>query len=60
MATSQLEWASPTTGLWIGRRDGRFSGVIEVRFDGYVANTGTREEFFPTMEAARASFEAAA
>jgi len=59
MAT-RLEWASPTTGLWIGRRDGRFSGVIEVRVDGFVANSGTLEQLFPTMEAAQASFEVAA
>lgn len=60
MATTQLEWASPTAGLWIGRRDGRFSGVIEVRVDGFVANTGSLEQLFPTMEAAQASFEVAA
>jgi len=60
MSATRLEWASPTTGLWIGRRDGRFSGVIEVRIDGFVANSGSCEEYFATMEAAQASFEVAA
>lgn len=34
MAASGLVWESVATGIWIGRRDGRFTGVIEARPSG--------------------------
>lgn len=56
--TSCLEWQTVATGIWIGRYDGRFVGVIEGRpGTGFVANTPTGEKTCATLAEAKASFE---
>ena len=59
VAISRLEWQTVATGIWIGRQDGRFAGVIEGRpGTGFVANTPTGEKTCATLADAKASFEA--
>lgn len=56
--TSTLEWEAVATGVWLGRRNGRFCGVIESRpGTGFVANTPTGERICATLAEAKASFE---
>jgi hypothetical protein len=55
---SRLQWETVATGIWIGRQDGRFAGVIEGRpGTGFVANTPTGELTCATLAEAKASFE---
>lgn len=57
--TTRLQWEAVATGIWIGRDDGRFCGVIEGRpGTGFVANTPTGERTCATLAEAKASFEA--
>lgn len=57
--TSRLEWEAVATGVWIGRQDGRFCGVIEGRPGvGFVANTPIGERTCQSLDEAKASFEA--
>jgi len=57
--TSRLQWETVATGIWIGRDNGRFCGVIEGRpGTGFVANTPTGERTCATLAEAKASFEA--
>lgn len=56
--TARLQWENVATGIWIGRTDGRFCGVIEGRpGTGFVANTPTGERTCATLAEAKASFE---
>ena len=56
--TSDLQWETVSTGVWIGRADGRFCGVIEGRPGvGFVANTPTGERTCDSLDEAKASFE---
>jgi len=56
--TAGLEWQNVATGIWIGRSDGRFAGVIEGRpGTGFIANTPTGEKTCATLAEAKASFE---
>lgn len=56
--TPVLAWQAVSTGVWLGRRDGRFCGVIEGRpGTGFVANTPTGEKICATLDEAKASFE---
>lgn len=58
VAPSRLAWECVSTGIWIGRRDGRFAGVIEARPEGdYVANDSTLTVAYPTLAAAQAHFQ---
>jgi hypothetical protein len=55
---ARLQWETVATGIWIGRQDGRFCGVIEGRpGTGFVANTPTGERTCATLAEAKASFE---
>lgn len=58
LAFARLQWEMVTDTLFIGRRDGRFAGVIEGRgIEGWIASTPIGEAVFETMDAAKASFE---
>jgi len=55
---TRLEWQNVATGIWIGRSNGRFAGVIESRSGtGFVANTPVGENTCATLAEAMASFE---
>ena len=57
-----ITWTAVQAGLWVGKRDGEFAGMIEARWGhGFVATTRLARELgvFETVDAAMASFEAA-
>jgi hypothetical protein len=56
--TGSIEWTALQAGLWIGKRDREFAGMIEAHWgDGFAATTrlGQNLGMFPTVEAAMAS-----
>ena len=56
--TSGLQWEAVASGIWIGRNDGRFCGVIEGRPGiGFVANTPTGERICASLAEAQGNFE---
>lgn len=53
-----LVWESVAAGIWIGRRDGRFAGVIEARTGGdFIANDSVATVVYRTLLEAQAHFE---
>jgi hypothetical protein len=58
-ANPAITWTSVQPGLWVGKVDGEFAGMIEAtKPDGYVATTRLAKSLgtFPTVAAAKASF----
>lgn len=56
-----IHWTSVQKGLWVGKANGEFAGMIERRDDdGYVATTRLAQHLgvFPTVAEAKASFAA--
>lgn len=54
------EWTAVQSGLWVGKVNGEFAGMIEARWgEGFVATTRLAKTLgvFPTVEEAEASFE---
>ncbi len=57
--SSSTQWTIVLSGLWVGKVDGEFAGMIEARGGGgFVATTRLAKTLgtFPTIEAAQASF----
>ena len=53
-----LVWESVAAGIWIGRRDARFAGVIEARAGGdFIANDSVATVVYRTLLEAQAHFE---
>lgn len=56
-----IRWTAVQKGLWVGKTDGEFAGMIERLDDqGYVATTRLAQHLgvFPTVAEAKASFAA--
>lgn len=56
--TGSIEWTALQSGLWIGKRDREFAGMIEASWgDGFAVTNrlGRDVGMFPTVEAAMAS-----
>lgn len=54
-----IQWTAVQAGLWVGKRDGEFAGMIEARWGkGFVATTNLARELgvFTTVDEAMASF----
>jgi len=57
--TSTTEWTAVQSGLWVGKVDGEFAGMIEARWgEGFVATTRLARTLgtFATVAEAQASF----
>lgn len=57
--TSTITWTSVQPGLWVGKANGEFAGMIEKQSSqGYIATTRLAKKLgvFPTVAAAKASF----
>ena len=57
---STTEWTAVQSGLWVGKRDGEFAGMIEARWgEGFVATTRLARTLgtFATVSDAQASFD---
>lgn len=53
------EWTAVQSGLWVGKVDGEFAGMIEARWgEGFIATTRLAKTLgvFSTVEEAQASF----
>jgi len=58
---SGITWTAIQSGLWVGKSDGEFAGMIEARWgEGFAATTrlGKQLGTYPTVEQAEASFTA--
>lgn len=58
-AAKAIEWTAVQAGVWIGKLDGEFAGMIEARWgEGFVAMTrlGKSLGVFATLREAEASF----
>ena len=58
-AASKIEWTALQSGLWVGKIDGEFAGMIEARWgEGFIATTRLARTLgiFPTVKEAQASF----
>ena len=58
--TPSTEWTAVQSGLWVGKVDGEFAGMIEARWgEGFVATTRLARTLgiFPTVAEAQASFD---
>jgi hypothetical protein len=54
-----IEWTALQSGLWVGKANGEFAGMIEARWGkGFVATTRLAKTLgvFATVEEAKASF----
>lgn len=54
-----IDWVAVQSGLWVGKTNGEFAGMIEARWgDGFIATTrlGKNLGLFPTVDEAKASF----
>jgi len=54
-----IQWTAVQAGLWVGKSNGEFAGMIEARWaEGFSATTrlGKQLGLFETVEAAQASF----
>jgi hypothetical protein len=61
-ATSRTEWTAVQSGLWVGKIDGEFAGMIEARWgEGFIATTRLARTLgvFSTVAEAQASFDVA-
>lgn len=57
--TMPIRWTAVQKGLWVGKTDGEFAGMIERRDgEGYVATTRLAQDLgvFATVAEAKASF----
>jgi hypothetical protein len=57
--TTRIEWTAVQAGLWVGKSNGEFAGMIEARWgEGFVATTRLAKSLgtFKTVDAAKASF----
>ena len=58
-STTTIDWTSVQSGLWVGKTDGEFAGMIEASWGkGFVATTRLAKTLgvFATIEQAKASF----
>jgi len=56
---SSIQWTIVQAGLWVGKANGEFAGMIEsAPGEGFSASTRLAENLgtFPSVEAAKASF----
>ena len=54
-----IEWTAVQSGVWVGKSDGEFAGMIEANWGkGFVATTRLARQLgiFPTVEEAQAAF----
>jgi hypothetical protein len=59
--TTRIEWTAVQAGLWVGKANGEFAGMIEARWgEGFAAMTRLAKSLgtFKTVEEAKASFAA--
>jgi hypothetical protein len=57
--TPTIEWTAVQSGLWVGKSNGEFAGMIEARWgEGFVAMTRLAKNLgiFKTVNEAKASF----
>lgn len=57
---SRIEWTAVQSGLWVGKLDGEFAGMVEAQWgQGFVATTKLAKTLgvFDTVRAAQASFD---
>ena len=56
--STRTEWTIVQRGLWVGKTNGEFAGMIEARLEGYTATTRLAKLLgvFATVEEAKASF----
>jgi hypothetical protein len=60
MTIDQVRWHAPQAGVWVGRVDGRFVGLVEARWGtGFTATTrlGKQLGLFPTVDDAQRALE---
>jgi hypothetical protein len=58
-ARTSIQWTAVQSGLWVGKINGEFAGMIEARWgEGFSATTrlGKNLGMFPTEDDAKASF----
>jgi hypothetical protein len=58
--SNSVEWTVIQAGLWVGKKNNEFAGMIEARWgEGFSATTrlGKNLGMFATVEQAQASFE---
>jgi hypothetical protein len=56
---SAIHWTAVQSGLWVGKIDGEFAGMIEARWgEGFAATTRLAKNLglFATVDEAKASF----
>ncbi len=59
--TTGIQWTAVQSGLWVGKLNGEFAGMIEAHWgEGFSATTKLGRDLgtFDTVEAAQASFTA--
>lgn len=59
-SASAIEWTAVQAGVWVGKCDGEFAGMIEAHWgEGFVATTRLAKDLgvFESVEAAQAAFE---
>ncbi len=57
---TRIEWTAVQSGLWVGKLDGEFAGMVEAQWGtGFVATTKLAKTLgvFDTVGAAKASFD---
>ncbi len=57
--TARIEWTAVQAGLWVGKSNGEFAGMIEARWgEGFAATTRLAKSLgtFKTVDEAKASF----
>lgn len=55
-----IEWTAVQAGVWVGKSEGEFAGMIEAHWgEGFVATTRLAKELgvYKTIELAKAAFE---
>ena len=55
----RIDWTAVQSGLWVGKANGEFAGMIEAQWDGgFAATTRFAKSLgvFATMDQAKASF----
>ena len=60
-ARGAIQWTAVQAGLWVGKINGEFAGMIEARWgEGFSATTRLAKHLgmFATVEEAKASFRA--
>ncbi len=58
-STTTILWTSVQPGLWVGKANGEFAGMIEAELgEGYIATTRLAKKLgvFPSFAEAKASF----